>query len=439
MYIVVHLLVLRDGCESDDLDLTQVDATRFYDEDMLSRATEWKEGDESRPSSGIHRSLARDFDAVHQGQQAVVSRAAAPIEKASSSMHGPCMETEPEPEMESAEEPEPSSGVCGPMPLEVEAPEPSVVPSDGEDLLQVDGEPFIHQQQVDLRREKQEENRAARGGGRGRPSRGRGRGRGRKAAVASEHGEEDEDLVTPNARGAAVPEETPMDKASRTRRRAASEEPVPVEPKRAKAAAKKGAAKKMMKRPAAARRIAEEQPVDAEAIVPDADGTTEPRVPEPLDAEASMPDADGMPEPRVPEPLAAEASMPDADGMTEPRVPEPLADAEPDADGMIEPRVPEPLAEEGMEPSEEAPMGGDGILDVPEEVVAPRGRGRGRGRGRAAKGLSDENRKICKELPVCFKYCASRLPDVHFLSATLLSIYVYIFMYLFVYLFIHYI
>ncbi|CAE7806241.1 unnamed protein product [Symbiodinium sp. CCMP2592] len=357
---------------------------------MLCRATEWKEGDIQEPSSGIHRSLAMDFDAVYQGQHDVLSRAAAPmapVEEASSSMHGPCMETlledadepksaeesqqepeiaeEPEPEMESAEEPEPSSGVCGPMPLEVLAPEPSVHGSEAEDLLQVEGEAFDHQQQVELRQKLQEKNRA-RGGGRGR-SRGRGRGRGRKAPPPSENDEENEELVTPNARGAAVPEETPMDKACRTKRGAASEEPVEPKPKRAKAAAKKGAAKRMMKRPAAARRIAEEQPVHAEAIVPEANG-----------AEASMPDADGMTEPSVPEPLD--------DAEPEPRVVEPLADAEP------EPRVPVPLAEE----PEEAPMGGDGHEDVPDEVVPPRGRGRGRGRG--AKGLSEENRKICRAL-----------------------------------------
>ena len=236
-----------------------MDATQFYDEDMLYRATEWKE-EESRPPPGIHRSLAQDFDAAYQEQQQALARAASPVD-------GPCMETliedaevEPDQVTEDAEEPECSSPLCGPMPLAV-VPSHPVVPSEGEDFLQDDGEaePFSHQHQVQLRVQKQA---AGRSCGRGRGGGGRGRGRGRGRSSGSGDKEEDEDLVTPNARGL---------KCRRRHRWRRLPEPVEPKPKRAKAAAKKGAAKRAMKRPAA-RSVAEnsgaaeEQPIEDGAV-----------------------------------------------------------------------------------------------------------------------------------------------------------------------------
>ncbi|CAE7526854.1 unnamed protein product [Symbiodinium sp. KB8] len=330
---------------------------------MLCRATEWKEEEESRPPPGIHRSLAQDFDAAYQEQQQALARAASPVD-------GPCMETliedaevEPDQVTEDAEEPECSSPLCGPM------PSPSSVPCHGHG--------HSYDQQLASAP-------AADG----------------SAQQPMGDKEEDEDLVTPNARGPEVPEETPMAKASRPKRKAASAEPEPVEPKpkRAKAAAKKGAAKRAMKRPAA-RSVAEnsgaaeEQPIEDGAV----DNAIEPSGPiEDVAVENAI------------EPSAPIGNMA-VENVIEPSAPiENMA-----VENVIEPPVPveaatEPLAGEGAVAHQiaEAPVmdgeaspghGGDG---VPEDVVveAPRGRGRGRGRGGRQQGLSEENRQICREL-----------------------------------------
>ncbi|CAE7891380.1 unnamed protein product, partial [Symbiodinium microadriaticum] len=144
-----------DGVPLTPTELETGEATRFWDEDMLKRATEWSEEAPVAASGSIRRSLAQDFEAQYSMQ-----------EKALQMASGSDLE---EPEDMGLEEPE-QLVPLGPEEAPVDAPQEADDAS--EDLLDTEAEPCERDAQRTLRSEKQEaQRRRGRGGGRGRGKR----------------------------------------------------------------------------------------------------------------------------------------------------------------------------------------------------------------------------------------------------------------------------